>query len=167
MQEVVDLRAIWVLVVTAITVTPLFAREPVPFSVGEKLVFAVEYGPISAGTATMEVREIAEVNGRTCYHIVSLERTNDFFSRFFKIRDRYDSYIDTTSLATVRFEKDIEPCSWKCTRGLRTVGRGPIGGRRRHRRDGTDCLAGRLRGPCVREGLGRAVFGWHAGAMMV
>jgi len=88
--------------------TAVFARGPVPFSVGEKLVFSVEYGPISAGTATMEVLELAEVNGRPCYHIVSLENTNDFFSRFFRIRDRYDSYVDTLSLATVRFDKQIE-----------------------------------------------------------
>lgn len=108
MQEVVAMRVVWGIAAVLALSTSVNAREPVPFSVGEKLVYAVEYGPISAGTATMEVTEIAEVNGKTCYHIVSLENTNDFFSRFFKIRDRYDSYIDTTNLATVRFEKKIE-----------------------------------------------------------
>jgi hypothetical protein len=107
------LRIIWGILVAYACAAPLSAREPVPFSVGEKLIYAVEYGPISAGTATMEVRELAEVNGRVCYHIVSLETTNDFFSRFFRIRDRYDSYIDTTSLATVRFEKKIEEGKYK------------------------------------------------------
>ncbi len=91
------------------------AHGPVPFSVGEKLVYSVEYGPISAGTATMEVTEMTELRGKTCYHIVSLESTNDFFSRFFKIRDRYDSYIDTLTLATVRFEKKIEEGKYRAS----------------------------------------------------
>lgn len=113
MQEVIGLFVVrGSIVVLLLGISPLAAGD-VPFSVGEKLVFSVEYGPISAGTATMEVSEIAEVNGRTCYHIVSLERTNDFFSRFFRIRDRYDSYIDTLTLSTVRFEKRIEEGKYK------------------------------------------------------
>ncbi|MFQ5905395.1 MAG: DUF3108 domain-containing protein [bacterium] len=93
--------------------TAVSARAPVPFSVGERLIFSVEYGPISAGTASMEVRRVVDVSGKPCYHIVSLETTNDFFSRFFRIRDRYDSYIDTLTLATVRFDKEIEEGRYK------------------------------------------------------
>ena len=113
MQEVVRLSLVGGLIVALCLGTSLIASEGVPFSVGEKLVFSVEYGPISAGTATMEILEIVEVNGIPCYHIVSLENTNDFFSRFFKIRDRYDSYIDTLTLATVKFEKHIVEGKYK------------------------------------------------------
>jgi len=112
-QEVVRLCIVRCSVAVLCLGTSLFAAGAVPFSVGEKLIFSVEYGPISAGTATMEVLEIVEVNGRACYHIVSTEKTNDFFSRFFKIRDRYDSYIDTLTLATVKFEKQIEEGKYK------------------------------------------------------
>ena len=62
--------------------------EYVGFGEGEKLVYSVQYGIVNAGEATLEVRNIAEINGRPCYHIVSDARSNDVFSVFFKVRDR-------------------------------------------------------------------------------
>ena len=70
----------------------------VGFGEGERLVFAMHYGLISAGDATLEIRNIAIIDGMPCYRIVSDARTNDFFSTFFKVRDRYESYMDTTEL---------------------------------------------------------------------
>jgi hypothetical protein len=113
MQEVAGLHIMTGSIAVMLLGSAVFGRGPVPFAVGEKIVFSVEYGPISAGTSTMEIAEIVEVNGRPCYHIVSIENTNDFFSRFFRIRDRYDSFIDTLTLATVRFEKHIEEGQYK------------------------------------------------------
>jgi hypothetical protein len=84
-----------------------------PFSKGEKLVFSVEYGPVKAGTAIMEVSEIAMIDSIPSFHIVSTEKTSPFFSKMFKIDDRYDSYVDTVSLHSLRFEKHIREGSYK------------------------------------------------------
>jgi len=84
-----------------------------PFNKGEKLIFSVEYGPIKAGTATMEISEITMIDSIPCFHIVSIEKTNSFFSKIFKIDDRYDSYIDTLNLHSIRFEKHIREGSYK------------------------------------------------------
>jgi len=84
-----------------------------PFNKGEKLIFSVEYGPIKAGNATMEISEIALIDSIPSFHIVSTERTNSFFSKIYNIDDRYDSYIDTVHLHSLRFEKHIQEGSYK------------------------------------------------------
>ncbi len=84
-----------------------------PFNKGEKLIFSVEYGPLKAGTAIMEVVEIVMIDSIPAFHIVSTERTNAFFSKIFKIDDRYDSYIDTVHLHSLRYEKHIREGSYK------------------------------------------------------
>jgi hypothetical protein len=85
----------------------------VPFGAGEKLVFSVQYGLVTAGEATLEVRNLAAIGGKPAYRIVSDARTNDFFSKFFTVRDRYESYMDTTSLYSVRYEKHVREGKFK------------------------------------------------------
>jgi hypothetical protein len=85
----------------------------VPFGVGERLVFAVQYGLVTAGEATLEVRNLATLEKRPSYRIVSDARTNDFFSKFFQVRDRYESYIDTTELYSLRYEKHVREGKFK------------------------------------------------------
>ena len=62
----------------------------VGFGEGEKLVFSVQYGIVTAGEASLEIRNIAYLDSTACYRIVSNARTNDVFSVFFKVRDRFD-----------------------------------------------------------------------------
>ena len=57
----------------------------VGFGEGEKLVFSVQYGIVSAGDASLEIRNIASLDSSICYRIVSNARTNDVFSVFFKV----------------------------------------------------------------------------------
>jgi hypothetical protein len=80
---------------------------------GEKLVFSVQYGLVTAGEATLEVRNLAAIEGRPAYRIVSDARTNDFFSKFFSVRDRYESYMDTTNLYSLRYEKHLREGKFK------------------------------------------------------
>jgi hypothetical protein len=81
--------------------------DMVPFGEGENLVFAIQYGLIYAGDATLEVRSNAELNGRMAYHLVSIARTNGTFDLVYKVRDRHESYMDMENLYTVRFEKHL------------------------------------------------------------
>ena len=81
--------------------------EYVGFGVGEKFVYSVQYGIIKAGEATLEIRNIASIDSTDCYRIISNARTNDVFSLVFKVRDRFESYMDTTNLYSLRYEKHI------------------------------------------------------------
>ena len=87
--------------------------EYVGFGEGEKLVFAVQYGLVTAGEATLEIRNIAEIDSTPCYRIVSDARTNSFFSTFYKVRDRYESYMDTTELYSLKYEKHVREGNFK------------------------------------------------------
>ena len=86
------------------------------FGVGEKLVFSVQYGIVTAGDATLEVRNVALIDGRPAYYIVSDARTNDVFSVFYRVRDRFVSLIDTTDLVSLRYEKHLREGKHKSDR---------------------------------------------------
>ncbi len=86
------------------------------FGAGEKLVFKVRWGPISAGTATMSIPEVIDYNGRKCYRIVSTAESNKFFSTFFKVQDRVESLMDKEGLHTLHFEKHIREGKFKADR---------------------------------------------------
>lgn len=77
------------------------------FVVGERLTFSVRYGVIRAGEATMAIEGRDEIDGFSCYHIVTTAASNNFFSAIFHVRDRLESYIDTTWLLPRRFEKHL------------------------------------------------------------
>ncbi len=95
-------------------VNPVASR--VPFSEGENLIFQIRYGLINAGTATLEVRNIAEIDSVRCYHIVSVARTNKVFDKIFKVRDRHESFIDYENLYSLRFEKHLREGKYKYDR---------------------------------------------------
>ena len=81
--------------------------DRVPFGEGEYLLFAIQYGLIYAGDATLEVRSDAVLNDRPAYHLVSVARTNKTFDVVFKVRDRHESFMDKEHLHSLRFEKHI------------------------------------------------------------
>ncbi|MBI2967361.1 MAG: DUF3108 domain-containing protein [Bacteroidetes bacterium] len=65
------------------------------FHRGEKLTFRVHYGFIDAGTAEMVVtEENRKIGERNTYHIVGTGKSNRFFDFLFRVRDRFESYID-------------------------------------------------------------------------
>jgi len=74
---------------------------------GEELVFSIDYSIYRAGTATMSVKGVEEVNGGRCYHIQTTARSNEFISKIYKVRDMVNSYIDIEGLFSRRFEKEL------------------------------------------------------------
>ena len=84
-------------------------RPPVPnraFAEGEWFQFSIQYGAVRAGDAIMQVESVENVAGRPCYRLVSKAESNSFFSLFYKVRDRIDSYMDVEELVSRRFCKN-------------------------------------------------------------
>jgi len=77
------------------------------FDIGEKLVFIIRYGLVVAGTATMEIPTIRILNNRECFHILTLTKSNKFFSTFFKVEDKVESFMDKNGLFSWRHEKHL------------------------------------------------------------
>lgn len=100
--------------VRATTATPVHAQEvvaagqtaraPVPFDVGEKMVYDVKFGPLHVGNGSMEVAGLDTVRGRTTWHTVFRVSGGTFF---YKVRDRLESWIDVRTLSSLRSLQDL------------------------------------------------------------
>jgi len=77
-----------------------------PFRAGEMLKFSVEYGPIQAGYAYLEVPELKDWQGHPVYHLLARAESNNFFSKIYRVRNRIDSYWDTTGRFSWRYAED-------------------------------------------------------------
>ncbi|MGE5683252.1 MAG: DUF3108 domain-containing protein [Bacillota bacterium] len=85
-----------------------FRRIPNPaFKVGEKLTFDVKYGFVKAGVATMEVPRTKKISGRDVYQVTFQVMSVPSFDWFYKVRDRYETYLDMEGLFPWRFEQHI------------------------------------------------------------
>jgi hypothetical protein len=82
------------------------------FKEGEKLTFNVNYGFVTAGIATMEIDGIRRISARNAYHVLFRVNTVPSFDWIFKVRDRYETFIDTEGLFPWRFEQHIREGSY-------------------------------------------------------
>ncbi len=78
------------------------------FSEGEYLKFVLHYGIIDAGEAELVVKKSPKkFEGREAYHIVGTGRSVGAFNWFFKVRDRYETYLDKDGVFPWEFVRDI------------------------------------------------------------
>jgi hypothetical protein len=84
----------------------------VPYSVGEELTYRATFGGIPAGRARMRVDGIETVRDRPAYHVVF---TIDGGIPFFRVHDRYESWIDVRTLASLRHRQQISEGRYKRT----------------------------------------------------
>jgi hypothetical protein len=94
------------------TLVHLFPRV-VPFGEGELLTYAIQYGLIYAGDATLEVRNVAMLDSTKAYHVISTAHTSSAFDHVFKVRDRHDSFVDYENLFSLSFEKHLREGKFK------------------------------------------------------
>jgi len=83
---------------------------PAPFSVGEELTYKATFGGIPAGSAKMRVDGIEIVRGRAAYHVIF---SIDGGIPLARVHDRYESWIDVQTLASLRHRQDISEVRYK------------------------------------------------------
>jgi hypothetical protein len=83
---------------------PAMSPVPLPFAVGEELVFRATFGKLPAGTARMRVQGIDTVRGRAAYHVAF---AIDGGILFFRVHDSYESWIDVETLSSLRHTQSI------------------------------------------------------------
>jgi hypothetical protein len=81
------------------------STRALPFGPGEQLRFSVEYGPIKAGTAVLEVQPMKTHKGRPSYHFVSSAASAPFFDKVYRVRDRIDAIVDAERFVTWQYRK--------------------------------------------------------------
>jgi hypothetical protein len=80
------------------------AARPARFAapLGEKLTYQVRYFGVDVGPATVEVARYVEVGGRRYAHLVATARTNEFWTKLYRVDDRSEAWVD---LDTGRVER--------------------------------------------------------------
>lgn len=78
------------------------------FKEGEILTYRLHYGIIDAGVAVLEVKpEVMDVAGRKVYHIVGNGYSKGSFDWFFRVRDRYETYMDKDAMLPWMFVRRV------------------------------------------------------------
>ncbi|MDP4117491.1 MAG: DUF3108 domain-containing protein [Bacteroidota bacterium] len=77
------------------------------FKVGEKLYFDVKYGFVTAGVASFQIPKIKKISGRDAYYVTFEVNNVQSFDWMYKVRDRYETYIDVEGIFPWRFEQHI------------------------------------------------------------
>lgn len=81
------------------------------FQTGEKLTFRVYYqsmltGKVTAGEAKLQIKnKLSTFNDRKAYHILATGESKGAFNLFFKVNDRFESFIDTGALIPWKFTR--------------------------------------------------------------
>jgi len=83
------------------------AQKENAFGVGEWFKFRIHYGVVTAGYATLEVKE-ATKNNKKVYYAVGYGYTTGMTKMFFKVEDHYQSFIDKTTSKPYQFLRKID-----------------------------------------------------------
>ena len=77
------------------------------FQPGEHLHYKLKYGIFTAAEADLQVSNTdTKFEGKSCFHIVADGRTSGTFDIFYKVRNRYESYIDCTTLMPYQYKEN-------------------------------------------------------------
>jgi len=119
MRSFVKINSLVVVMMLLVTITSVAQKKDEfrkntnnAFRDGEKLTFDVKYGFVTAGIATFEIPKIKKISGRDAYHVTFEVNTVPTFDTFFKVRDRYETYIDVEGMFPWRFEQHIREGSY-------------------------------------------------------
>ena len=86
------------------------------FKSGEVLTFKVFYTLagvyVAAGEATFTTT-LTRMNNKPVYHITGDGKTYSFYDNFFKVRDKYETFIDTATLQPYRFIRNVYEGGYK------------------------------------------------------
>src|SRR5580658_9533577 len=86
------------------------------FQAGEVLTYRVYYAVagayIAAGEASFTTT-FENFDHKNVYHVVGEGKTYSFEDKFFRVRDRYESYIDTATLQPYKFIRDVDEGGYK------------------------------------------------------
>jgi hypothetical protein len=86
------------------------------FQANESITYRVYYTLagvyIAAGEATFNC-SLENYNGKPVYHVTGAGKTYSFYDNFFRVRDKYESFIDTSNLQPLKFIRNVNEGTYK------------------------------------------------------
>jgi hypothetical protein len=115
------MKKYFVLILACCCLHTLFAQElikinEIAFKPGEKLSYRMKYGFFTAAEANIKVEESPiKFDGQPAYHIIADGKTAGTFDVFYKVRNRYESYVDHTTLLPYFYAENRRESSYRHT----------------------------------------------------
>lgn len=78
---------------------------PVPFGAGESLAYTISWLKIEGGEMSLTTSRETTPDGVPVHRITLLASSNDYVSKFYPVRDRYETWVDARDFQPLRFEK--------------------------------------------------------------
>jgi len=99
--------------------TTLRSLDYKSFRKGEVLEYNASYGYFNAAKATIEILPQSQnINGRSTMHIIGTAKSLGTFSWFFKVEDRYETYIDEEAILPWKFIRHVREGGYKLDRSI-------------------------------------------------
>lgn len=84
------------------------------FTYGEELNYRVHYGIINAASIKFKVADQPKyVQGRPTYNITAYGRTYKSFDWAYRVRDHFETYLDSQSIAPLKYYKNVQEDNYK------------------------------------------------------
>ncbi len=87
------------------------------FKLGEKLTYKIKYNlyfNISVGQVEFEIKsDFRALNNSSCYHITATGKTFGFYDPFFKVRDKYEAFVEQQSILPLLSNRDVAEGGYK------------------------------------------------------
>lgn len=84
------------------------------FKAGEELKYRFKYGFMTAAEATLRVRESdVKFENKSVFQLTAEGRTAGTFNVFYRVRNRYDSYIDKNDLVPYLYTENIREANYR------------------------------------------------------
>jgi hypothetical protein len=77
----------------------------VPFAAGETLVYTIAWLKIEGGGMTLKTSRETTSDGVPMHRITLTATSNDYVSKFYPVRDLYETWVDARDFQPLRFEK--------------------------------------------------------------
>lgn len=116
------MRCLLLIIISLAAIRPAIAQNEfcgitnTSFRAGESITFKVYYNLgklfVGAGEAVFSC-QLEKLNGRDVYHVTGDGKTFRTYDWFFKVRDKYESYIDTSTLLPQRFIRNVDEGGYK------------------------------------------------------
>jgi hypothetical protein len=88
----------------------------VVFKNGEQLSYRLKYGFFTGAEATLRVEDGEQkIDGHPTFHIVADGKTAGTFDIFYKVRNRYETYVDKTTLLPYFYTENRHESNYKHT----------------------------------------------------
>ena len=81
--------------------------QNIPFKVGERLTYTLQFNIIKMGRGYLSVESINNISGIQSYHVKFQANTLKFADHIFRVRDQIDIWLNKTDLTTVKIIKQI------------------------------------------------------------